>query len=92
MGMKKRWVENKKLVLAYFFLYETCQKQSFAVKETESLLVAGFSCWQHKDILGGEGGWERNTIVEMYYCLFPVRTGFFSSTAQYSGIFVFGMV
>lgn len=56
MAMKKRWVWNKKLVLAYFFLYKTCQKQSFPVKQMGSLLAAGFSCRQHKDIFGGVGG------------------------------------
>lgn len=89
MGMKKRWVGNKKLVLAYFFLYETCQKQSFPVKQTESLLVAGLSCWQQKDILGGVG--EKN-IVEMCYCPLIAMMVFFSSAAIYAGIFEFATV
>lgn len=69
---RKGGLEIKRLVLAYFFLYETCPKQSFPVKQTGSLLVAGFSCkrclffsfcWQHKCIFGVRGV----TIVEIYF-------------------------
>lgn len=48
------------------------------MKQTGSLLVAGFSCQQHKDDFFWGGGGGRDTIVEIHFCPFIVTVYFFS--------------